>query len=229
MAPTAVVFDWYATLATPNVDDFWTRLPEIVTTAGGEPDAQALADWEGAHPVEHRDHSADEASYRAWQRSRLAQLFERCGIVEPRRSRLLDEIDAVRYSRLFGVFPDVMPAITELRAQGVTVGLCSNWDWDLDRHLRHNGLDGLLDFVVCSAPLGYRKPHRVIFDEVVRRARVAPNEVVFVGDGWHDDVAGARHAGLKPVHIVRSGPCAVDRHDGVACITTLDDIGGIGL
>lgn len=229
MAPTAVVFDWYATLAAPNVDDFWTRLPDIVTAAGGLPDPAALAEWAGAHPIEHREHSASETSYRTWQRSRLAALFTRCGVAEPHRSALLDEIDEVRYSRVFGVFPDVVPAITALRARGVTVGLCSNWDWDLDRHLRHNGLDGLLDFVVCSAPLGYRKPHPAIFDEVVRRAGAFPEEVVFVGDSWHDDVAGAQRAGLTPVHIVRSGSCAVDRHDGVACLTTLDDIGRLDL
>jgi hypothetical protein len=45
----AFVFDWYNTLAPPNGDDFWSRLPELITGAGGTPDAQALHDWDEGH------------------------------------------------------------------------------------------------------------------------------------------------------------------------------------
>lgn len=36
-----VVFDWYNTLAAPNPNDFWTRLPELISEAGGVPQEAA--------------------------------------------------------------------------------------------------------------------------------------------------------------------------------------------
>jgi putative hydrolase of the HAD superfamily len=225
MAISAVVFDWYATLAMPNPDDFWIRLADEIADAGGEPDDGLLAAWDLDHPVEHLDHSTDEASYRAWQRARLDAVFAGCGVADPARTALLDRIDAQRYTRVYDVFPDVSDVLAGLRDRGVTVGICSNWDWDLDRHLVRNGIADRLDFVVCSAQLGYRKPHPAVFGEVLDRAgTAAPDEVVFVGDSWHDDVTGSRAAGLRPVHVVRAGACRVDGHDGVPCTSTVADV-----
>lgn len=218
---SAVVLDWYGTLAVPHGDDFWARLDEIVVEAGGRPDPDALAEWELEHPAEHRRHSVDEPGYRAWQRRRLDHVLARCGLAVPQRTRVLDHIETVRYTRLFSTFPDVPAALARLRERGLVVGLCSNWDWDLDRHLDHNGITGLLDFVVCSASVGYRKPHPAIFEEVVGHAGVPAGEILFVGDSWGDDVAGAAAAGLVPVHIARSGPCARDDHCGVPCVPDL--------
>lgn len=229
MPVSAVVFDWYATLAAPNPDDFWVRLPELITEAGGRPDTGALRAWEQDHPADHRERSASEAAYRAWQRHRLDDVFARSGLDLPTRTRLLDHIDEVRYSRIFTVFPDVPAAIADLKRQGIIVGICSNWDWDLDRHLAHNGIADLLDFVVCSAQVGYRKPHPAIFDLVLDRAGAAAHETLFVGDNWHDDVVGAGAAGITPVHIVRSGACAVDDHADVACTSELVDLARHGL
>lgn len=224
MPASTVVFDWYATLAAPNPDDFWTRLPEIVAGAGGDPRPDVLAAWEQDHPSAHPEHSASERAYRAWQRRRLDAVFESCRIAEPARSNLLDRIDDLRYNRLFAVFPDVRAAIEDLTRRGVRVGICSNWDWDLDRHLAHNEIGKLVEFVVCSAQVGYRKPHPSIFAVVLDHAGVPPAEIVFVGDDWHDDISGARAAGFTPVHLQRSGACPVTDHRGVACTSTLDQV-----
>ncbi|MGI8792994.1 MAG: HAD family hydrolase [Acidimicrobiales bacterium] len=100
------------------------------------------------------------------------------------------------------------------------MGICSNWDWDLDRHLERTGIAEHVDFVVCSAIHGYRKPHPAIFDTVVARVEASPESILFVGDSWGDDIDGARAAGLRPVHIARQGSCpAIDvAHDDVPCV-----------
>ena len=225
MTISAVVFDWYATLAMPNPDDFWTRLEHEIAAAGGVPDADLLGAWEFEHPDEHRDHSVDETAYRAWQRRRLDELFSGCGVADPARTSLLDRIEAQRYTRVYDVFPDVVDTLGALRGRGLTVGLCSNWDWDLDRHLARTGVADLVDFAVCSARSGFRKPHPAIFADVLDRAGAArADEVVFVGDSWGDDVGGAQAAGLIPVHVVRSGACAAGDHDGVPCTTTIAEV-----
>ena len=57
----------------------------------------------------------------------------------------------------------------------------------------------MLDAVVTSAEAGARKPDPAIFDAVGR-----PIER-HVGDSEHEDVAGARAAGIEPVLIRRDG------------------------
>jgi putative hydrolase of the HAD superfamily len=220
----AVVFDWYNTLAAPHPDDFWTRLPELITGAGGSPRAEALHAWGADHPVVHPEHSGSEDTYRRWQRLRFAELLERCGVEEPGRTTLLDEVEHARYTRLFDVFDDVVEVLGALRARGHPVGICSNWDWDLDRHLRHNGVDELVDFVVCSAVHGYRKPHPAIFASVRDHAGARPGAIVFVGDSWRDDILGASSAGLRPVHVARGGPCGQAAHARVPCVGDLRSV-----
>ncbi len=65
------------------------------------------------------------------------------------------------------MFADVDTTLRTLRSQGFVLGLCSNWDWDLERHLHDNEINELFDFVICSASLGYRKPHRSVFEKVI--------------------------------------------------------------
>jgi putative hydrolase of the HAD superfamily len=221
---TAVVFDWYATLAVSQPEDIWRSYPQLIVAVGGRPEPEMTAAWERDHPLEHREWSVSEDAYRAWQRDRLGAFASACGLRDDALQTFLDRIDKWRYTGLFDVFPDVRPALTALKARGLTVAVCSNWDWCLDRHLVHNGIDDLCDVVVCSAMVGVRKPHPEIFDLVLDRTGSAPGETLFVGDSWRDDVAGARAAGLTPVHIVRTGACRTADHDGVACVTGLDQV-----
>lgn len=224
MRVRAVVFDWYATLAAPNPEDVWTSFPELIAAAGGRPDPATITEWERGHPLEHREQSANEAAYRAWQRDRLGSLTAACGVHGHAREALLDHVDGRRYTRLFDVYPDVRPTLTELQARGLTVAICSNWDWCLDRHLVHNGIADKLDAVVCSATVGVRKPHPAIFDLLLERTGADPRKTLFVGDSWNDDVLGAQVAGLTPVHIVRSGECRTPDHDAVACVSGLGEV-----
>lgn len=217
----AVVFDWYNTLAAPNTEDFWPRIPELITAAGGTHDEGALSEWVADHPLEHEDHSTSEVSYRAWQRRRFVRLLEQSGVPEPQRSRLAEDIERVRYTRAFSIFADVGEVLTTMREAGLVLGICSNWDWDLERHLRHNEIYDLADFVVCSAIHGYRKPHPAVFDAVAARAALPRQEIVFVGDSLSDDVRGAATAGLRPVHIDRDGSCQPAMHAEVPCVPDL--------
>jgi putative hydrolase of the HAD superfamily len=61
--------------------------------------------------------------------------------------------------------------------------------------------------VVISAAVGYRKPARAFFGEVIRLAGCAAGDVLFVGDDFENDYAGAIDAGLTAVLL---GPRAKD-------------------
>jgi putative hydrolase of the HAD superfamily len=220
-----VVFDWYATLGAPNDEDFWPRVPELIEAAGGVVDRDALREWEREHPSLHEEQSSSEAIYRQWQRDRLEHLFVRCGIDAAARVELLDHVDDQRYTRAFAVFDGVPAVLRELRDRGLGLGICSNWDWGLDRHLRANGIAELLDFVVCSAEVGRRKPHPTMFDLVLHHAGAPADRVLFVGDNWVEDVGGASDAGMRTVHVATAAACAApDDHGPVPCITDLAEL-----
>lgn len=123
-------------------------------------------------------------------------------------------------------YPDALPTLAALKEEGLRVSILSNWDSRLLGILAGHGLDSLVDDIVVSARVGFRKPHPAIFAEACRRADVAPDEAVHVGDSLHDDVGGARRAGIAPVLIRRRDDGAPP---GVPTIRGLSELTGGGL
>jgi HAD superfamily hydrolase (TIGR01549 family) len=83
------------------------------------------------------------------------------------------------------------------------LGLVSNFDdtaTAYDILLRH-GLAGYLDTVVVSEALGLRKPHPALIRAGLVGLGLGPEEVLFVGDTFSEDIAGARAAGVAAVWI----------------------------
>ena len=202
---SAVLFDFYGTLAHavswgPTVEEVLARWDVLL-----DPDAKARWDWEAADGVDHGEHSADRDSYVAWEKDRLRRLAEGCR-VSPAD---LDEVAAALYAATkaftLEAYEEVPDVLAHLREMGVTVAVCSNWDWDLDRALDQAGLADLVEVVVTSAQAGARKPHPQIYRTALERCSVAPADALFVGDSWGPDVEGPLATGLRPVHVWRNG------------------------
>jgi putative hydrolase of the HAD superfamily len=103
------------------------------------------------------------------------------------------------------VYAEVRPLLQTLRVRGVKLGVISNWTGDLEDVLRSVELHHEFDFILDSAHLGWEKPHPEIFHEALRRAEVAPQDALHVGDSPGHDVDGALAAGLRAA--------LLDRHD----------------
>jgi putative hydrolase of the HAD superfamily len=201
----AVLFDFYGTLARavtwgPKVEELLGRHGLLL-----DPDAHHRWQAEAADGVEHVDASADRDRYVAWERARFCRLVQGCGAAGSDVERVADEIYTATKTFTMAAYPEVAGVLAELRAGGVTVAVCSNWDWDLDRALAQAGLDDLVDLAVTSARAGARKPHPRIYQHTLSQCGVAPSDAVFVGDSWGPDVEGPLAAGLRPVHVWREG------------------------
>jgi putative hydrolase of the HAD superfamily len=109
---------------------------------------------------------------------------------------------------VFVAYPDAAPALAALRADGVALVVVSNWDASLHDRLAETGLAPLLDGAVASAELGVAKPDPAIFVHALALAGAAPGDSWHVGDTPEADVAGAAHAGLRPVLVARDGAVA---------------------
>jgi putative hydrolase of the HAD superfamily len=101
------------------------------------------------------------------------------------------------------IFPDVMPTLHAMRAQGLRLAIVSNWDESLLSHTDELGLTPLFETIVGSLAVGYEKPHKRIFEIALERLALAPEDVIHVGDMYVSDVVGARRAGIRPVLLDR--------------------------
>jgi HAD superfamily hydrolase (TIGR01509 family) len=95
--------------------------------------------------------------------------------------------------------PNLPPALTRLREQGLQLVVVSNSDGTVEAKLSAVGLRDLLHSVVDSAVVGSEKPDRGIFEHALRLAKSRPERTLHVGDLYHADVIGARGAGLHAV------------------------------
>lgn len=99
--------------------------------------------------------------------------------------------------------PEALELLPRLRSQGLILGMISNAPKRLDGLCQRMGL--ALDLIITSAEVGVEKPAPAIFHAALERAGVKPEEAIYVGDDYNNDVQGAEQVGLKPL--------LLDRHD----------------
>ena len=110
------------------------------------------------------------------------------------RGEYLDERD---------LYPDVRPALAELRALGIRVVIAGNRTARAGNLLR--ALDLPADLVVTSEEWGVAKPDLAFFEHVLEASGADPRATLYVGDHPANDLFPARSAGMRAAHI-RRGP-----------------------
>jgi putative hydrolase of the HAD superfamily len=130
-------------------------------------------------------------------------------------------------------YDEVAGVLDELRAAGVPIVVCSNWDWDLREAVEAAGLTDRVDVMVSSAWAGARKPHPRIFRRTLEAARITEGSgLVFVGDTWGPDVEGPLAMGMRPLYLRRLGhwPDATCPHDDPSVrpeVSVIEDLRGV--
>jgi putative hydrolase of the HAD superfamily len=112
-------------------------------------------------------------------------------------------VDRWEHAHHFELYDDVVPVLAELRAAGLRLGLVSNTSRDLDKFVRHFGID--VDAWISSGAHGKVKPSPLIFAAALDLLGVAASDAVMVGDSLRDDVEGARAFGMRGILLDRSG------------------------
>jgi len=174
MALKAVFFDVGETLV--DEEGYWGRVARLL----GVPRHVVLAGL-GATIANGEPHGS---------------LYERLGLERP------VSVDDVVYGR-GELYPDAVPCLARLHADGYVVGIAGNQTEALERWARNEKLP--VDVIGSSGGWGVAKPAPAFFARVVAEARCEPGEVAYVGDRVDNDVLPALEAGLVAVH-VRRGP-----------------------
>jgi putative hydrolase of the HAD superfamily len=103
----------------------------------------------------------------------------------------------------YRLFDDVRPALDELAARGIKLGVVSNFEPWLEDILDLQGIGDRFAAVAISGKLGVAKPDPEIFKAALTEAGADPGATVHVGDQPVNDVAAARAVGITPVLIDR--------------------------
>jgi putative hydrolase of the HAD superfamily len=200
----AVLFDFYNTLAeTTNFGPSWE---DLITELGYELPADVRERWwnDGIDGTEHDEHSISRDHYVAWQGSRVRSMLGDCGVPDDAHDTFIERVREISAHNRIDAYEEVVCVLSDLRARGVALAICSNWDWDLHEAIESAGLTGAVDVVVSSAWVGARKPHPRIYAHTLDQLGIAPEDALFVGDTWACDVDGPRAAGMHTVYIRRS-------------------------
>lgn len=92
------------------------------------------------------------------------------------------------------LFAEVHPTLEAL-ANRFQLGVITNGNADI----RRLGLADYFQFALCAEELGVGKPDPKPFQEALKRAGIAAQHAVHVGDHPCDDIAGAQAAGLRAI------------------------------
>ncbi len=196
------------------------RLQRLLAQSGFELSEERAAAGFAAEIAYYLDHHLDGSD-----RERLERLRDRCA-EEMRRALELPGLDHATARRAmlealeFRPFPDVLPALGELRERGLTLVVASNWDCSLPDWLEPAGVTELVDGVVTSAEVGAPKPSPRVFERALAIAGAAPSEALHVGDKVDNDVEGAAAAGVRAVLVQREG----EPPAGVEAIRSLQEL-----
>ena len=106
----------------------------------------------------------------------------------------------------FELRADCMSTLEALRGDGLSLHIVSNIDDDyLHPMVAKSGLDTVLEHWTSSEEARSCKPDSRFFELCLEKAKVLPEDVLFVGDSPTHDVAGAQAMGMTTVLILEDG------------------------
>lgn len=149
--------------------------------------------------------------------------------------RLLKRVQSHHIDTLISasrIAPGALSVIAEF-AHRMPVVLVSNLDDGAAgrRLVLLRGIMPYLTAVVISEEMGWRKPHRSLFERAAKEAGARCEEMLFVGDSPIDDIDGARATGMVTVWIPGAAEPPTDWKGAdhtIAEIGELLDLGVIG-
>ncbi len=137
-------------------------------------------------------------------RALLPRVFSR-PLTNEQFDRLLAHIDTMKYMHFHPAAGRVVRALSNLNFK---LGIISNMILPgvlLERLLQSEGLRELFGPVITSSETGYIKPHPRIFERALDAGNWQPEEALYVGDTYKQDVIGARSVGMRVIWLNSRG------------------------
>lgn len=147
--------------------------------------------------------------------------------ISPQLARQVMEMDHAAIAGCLSVRSSTIETVRDLRAQGYLLAVVSNTMWPPELWLKDLGDLGLAPYVAAvslSSAVGFRKPHRLIYELALEELGVGADQCLFVGDRIREDVEGPQALGMRAVltHEFRQEPPEQGSPDAV--IQRLSDL-----
>ncbi|HMS83726.1 MAG TPA: HAD-IA family hydrolase [Nitrospira sp.] len=160
-------------------------------------------------------------SERLWWFDIVHNVFYRVGMFE-RFDEFFDHVFRVfEDHRSWRLYPETMSTVVRLKAQGLELGIISNFDSRLFGVLRGLGLAEAFDTVTISSVAQAAKPAPQIFLSALEKHAVDPEEALHVGDSLREDVEGGRKAGLHVALVDRN---STEQSGDISVIKSLEEL-----
>ena len=221
MAYRGLLFDLFGTLVhfdarrLPALDIAGERVRTTVAALGAlleewVPGATPEAFWRALLAAsEEMARARAEELIELPSRERFRRALERVGCADECQAEAAVTLSRAHMAAIVAatVLPPEHATLLAALRPSYRLGVVSNFDdtgaaYDI---LARHRLLPLLDTVVVSEALGLRKPHPALVRTGLRSLGLLPDDVLFVGDTFADDVAGAAAAGTDAAWIDAAG------------------------
>lgn len=216
LRPKAVIFDLGSTLIEYEAVS-WDELNLLCASSAREwlihqghkvPEEAVFHEQFERAKFDHR--KAASETLKEWDVPMIAEPFLRnIGITS--NDGFVDRFFDAYYApvdRLLYVYEDTIETLTWIKSRGVTIGLISNTVFPERAHrqeLQRFGIEPFLDFAIFSSSFKLRKPHPEIFRHACTLAGRAPQECVYVGDRYVEDITGPNGIGMPAILRAKAG------------------------
>lgn len=141
----------------------------------------------------------------------LEKLFPELGIpmvaalAEERASRAFFSV----FRRRLRCFPDTLPALQRLRAQGCRIGVFTDVPYGMpvalvEEDVALAGLYAMVDVLICSPQVGKRKPAKETLAFLASELKSDPADMLYVGNE-EKDIRAAKNFGCAALLLDRAG------------------------
>lgn len=121
-------------------------------------------------------------------------------------------------------FPWTMEVLSQLKERAYRLALLSNWDKSARPILQKLQLTDYFETIIISEEFGCEKPDVRIFHELLRQIGSLPEDILYVGDNYYDDAAGASMAGIDTVILNRYERLGIEETDHPHVVSSIRDL-----
>lgn len=207
MTCKAIILDYIGTLIEPqnySLEASRIKLHTALCEAGLKTDADKFMEaYKTAHEKYRkiRYEELKEVTNAIWVSEALCNAGCKATVNDPRLKTGLN-VFFQDFINSFRLRPYAKKLLGKASAHG-KVGLISNFTYApaIYASLRKLHINKFFNAIVISHSVGWRKPHRKIFDEALRMLQVDACEAVYIGDSPTEDVIGSKAVGMKTVFV----------------------------
>ena len=125
-------------------------------------------------------------------------------------------------------YDDAVIVLNRISAMGLRIGIVTNgYQEELETVLEKIGgplKTSMFDVIVGRDTAGAAKPDPRPFLHAAGSLGLKPDEIIFVGDSFHNDYEGSQGAGMIPVLILRGRKIPAYAPEDITTIQTLDEL-----